>query len=319
MRVERTLGAEQADAAAPRRGAVAVLVPALAVAALIALVAALSDGLPGRVGGSAAGLSARSLIADAAAVVLALAVAAACFVLYEQWAARERLERDGRAGRGGRRRPALPRPSLDPASLIFPLVAFAAVALVLAIAALIGGSHGRGGGIAQGGGEGVSAHRTVGAGAAASDNLPANAVVFAIVASLLLIAGIWLLARERRRRGGLIPPAPSSDGLAAAVEESLGDLGSEPDPRRAVIKAYGRMERALSASGIPRDRAETPLEYLRRALAAVNASRSSISRLTDLFEQARFSRHVIDATMKQEAIEALTALRSELDAAGGPA
>jgi hypothetical protein len=89
-----------------------------------------------------------------------------------------------------------------------------------------------------------------------------------------------------------------------------------------VIKAYDRMELALTASGTGRDRAETPLEYLRRALAAVHASQHSIRRLTDLFEQARFSRHVIDSTMKQEAIEALTGLRSELDqglGAGGPA
>ena len=288
---------------------------AVAVAALVALVAALSGGLPGRVRGSTAGLSAQALLSDAAAVVLALALGAVCFVVYDEWTSRERIGAGGVRRRRARRR-ALPRLSFDPAGLIVPLVVFAVVALILSIAVLVGGSsHAPTGGLRSTGATIAPAQRA-GHAAVGGGSVPVNAVAFAIVASLLAIAGIWLALRERRRRG-VAAPVGAPDGLAAAVEESLEDLASEPDPRRAVIKAYDRMERALTANGTPRDRAETPLEYLRRALAAVNASKSSIRRLTDLFEQARFSRHVIDSMMKQEAIEALTALRSELDGAAG--
>jgi hypothetical protein len=237
------------------------------------------------------------------------------FVIYDEWASRERIEA-GRVRR--RRRVRLPRLSVDPASLIVPLIVFALVSLVLAIAVLIGGSrHASGGGLDAAGVKGTPIHQSAHAGGGGG-NIPVNGLVFAIVAALVAIAGIGLALRERRRRR-VVLAASAPDGLVAAVEESLEDIGSEPDPRRAVIKAYDRMERALSASGTPRDRAETPLEYLRRALAAVNASKGSIHRLTDLFEQARFSRHVIDATMKSEAIEALSALRSELDGVGGAA
>ena len=121
-----------------------------------------------------------------------------------------------------------------------------------------------------------------------------------------------------RGGGARAPPAARerpNDALVAAVDDSLEDLANEQDPRRAVIKAYDRMERALAANGAARDRAETPVEYLRRALGAVQASQASIRRLTDLFEQARFSRHTIDGEMKLEAIGALTALRAELDGA----
>ena len=316
VRAERTLGVEHADAPEHRRPVANALVPAAAVAALVALVAALSDGLPGRVRGSAAGLSAQSLLGDAAAVVLALALGAVCFAVYETWTSRERIEAGGARRRRRRRR--LPRVSFDPKDLIGPLVVFALVALVLAIAALIGGSgHAATGGGASAGATTAPARRAA-HGGPGSASVPVNAVVFAIAASLLLIAGLWLAVRERRRRA-VVVAVSAPDGLAAAVAESLEDLGSEPDPRRAVIKAYDRMERALSASGTVRDRSETPLEYLRRALAAVNASGASIRALTDLFEQARFSRHVIDLTMKREAIEALTALRSELGASGGSA
>ena len=131
---------------------------------------------------------------------------------------------------------------------------------------------------------------------------------------LLAVAVAVFALRARRRTAGAGEVA-RQDVLVAAVDDSLEDLAREPDPRRAVIKAYDRMERALAASGAARDRAETPIEYMRRALGAVRASQGSIRRLTDLFEQARFSRHTIDGGMKQEAIAALTALRSELDAA----
>jgi Domain of unknown function (DUF4129) len=317
VRAERTLGTDDAGTAKRRRGAASVLVPAIAVAALVALVAALSGGLPGRVRGSGAGLSAQALLGDAAAIVLALALGAVCFVIYDACTSRERIDAGG-VRRRRRRRWRLPRLSLDPASMILALVVFAVVALILAIAVLIGGSRGAPAGALATAGTTVAPTHHAAPAASGGGNIPANGLIFAIVASLLALAGIWLALREQGRRRAAVP-ASASDELAAAVEESLEDLGSEPDPRRAVIKAYDRMERALTASGTPRDRAETPLEYLRRALAAVNASKSSIRRLTDLFEQARFSRHVIDAMMKQEAIEALTALRSELHGLGGAA
>jgi hypothetical protein len=316
VRAERTLGEEHTESPEHRRGAASVLLPAAAVAALVALVAALSGGLPGRVRGSSGGLSVHSLLADGAAVMIALALGAVCFVLYDHWISREPTEVS--RGRRRRRRPRRPRLTLHPRDLVAPLIIFAAVALLLAIAALIGGSgHAARGGLPPTG-DTVTPVRGAGQAAGGNASVPVNSVIFAIVASLLLIGGIWLAVRERSRRA-VVVAVSAPDTLAAAVEESLEDLGSEPDPRRAVIKAYDRMERALSASGTARELAETPLEYLRRALAAVNASGGSIRRLTDLFEQARFSRHVIDATMKREAIEALTALRSELDVSGGSA
>jgi hypothetical protein len=82
-RAERTLGGDRAGGPGPRRGIAHALVPAASVLALVALVAALSSGLPGRVRGSAAGLSAQALLGDAAAVLLALALGAVCFLAYD--------------------------------------------------------------------------------------------------------------------------------------------------------------------------------------------------------------------------------------------
>lgn len=100
--------------------------------------------------------------------------------------------------------------------------------------------------------------------------------------------------------------------LADALDESLDALRAEPDPRRAVIAAYARLERVLGENGFPRHVDETPEEYLMRILDRLRVEPVSVRRLTDLFTEAKFSRHAVDATMKEEAIAALTTVRDEL-------
>jgi hypothetical protein len=100
--------------------------------------------------------------------------------------------------------------------------------------------------------------------------------------------------------------------LDHAISAGVEGLESEIDPRQAVIKAYAGMERALAEDGLPRRPSETPLEYLRRTLERLSGGSAATTRLTSLFEQARFSSHVIDEPMRQEALAALGDLRAEL-------
>jgi hypothetical protein len=102
--------------------------------------------------------------------------------------------------------------------------------------------------------------------------------------------------------------------LDAVLADTLEDLYAERDPRTAVIGAYARMEQTFAAYRVPRDEAETPLEYLARVLDSLHVSSWAVRRLTLLFERAKFSSHEVDATMKDDAIETLAALRTELEA-----
>ena len=118
------------------------------------------------------------------------------------------------------------------------------------------------------------------------------------------------------------PPArqPSRAEIVAQLvnllDDSVDDLRAERDPRRAVIATYARMERILAGFGFPREAAEAPREYLRRVLhSLLEASADAVSRLTTLFERAKFSPHAIDAGMKADAIDALVEMRDELRAA----
>ena len=125
--------------------------------------------------------------------------------------------------------------------------------------------------------------------------------------------GAFLVA-ERRRRRRLPRDWDAVEALSDVLDETLDDLRAETDPRRAVIAAYARMERALAAHGFPRRRFEAPHEYLGRVLGELSGGRLAAARLTSLFERARFSPHEIDASMKAEAVDAIESLQADLAA-----
>jgi cell division protein FtsB len=135
----------------------------------------------------------------------------------------------------------------------------------------------------------------------------------AIVLGLLVVVGAILVARLRRRDQQQAQEA-APEALAAALDESLDDLRNDPDLRRAIIAAYARMERALAAAGVRRHPAETPLEYLERVLLSLDTSPDAVRKLTELFEWARFSHHEPEPSMRDEAVDALNAVRDELRA-----
>jgi hypothetical protein len=135
-----------------------------------------------------------------------------------------------------------------------------------------------------------------------------------IVLALLFALGAAAWLTRTRLSSDTTRRRADPETLAAALDESLDDLRDDPDLRRAIIAAYARMEKGLAAAGIPRDPAEAPLEYVERALLNLDASASAVRRLTDLFEWARFSHHEPEPAMRDEAIDALVAVRDELRA-----
>lgn len=134
---------------------------------------------------------------------------------------------------------------------------------------------------------------------------------------LLAVAGVGcllvlLVFVDRQRPAAGRSESRRGERLAGAISESLDDLRADLDLRRAIVAAYARMETALAATGLPRNPAEAPHEYLERALLSVDASAGAARRLTELFERARFSQHEPDARMRDDAIDALVAVRDEL-------
>ncbi len=170
-------------------------------------------------------------------------------------------------------------------------------------------------------GTGSGAHhltRVAGSVPVGSDLLAATAAVLVVI----LVVGTWLWLRARRQShwrsltSGMDPVAELPEEMASALTGGLEELAGGGDPRSAVILAYSRMERALADRGLQRRHFETHLEYLERALAGVHLSRQALSRLTELFQAARYSDHEVDVAMRQEAESVLGTLRDQLLAAG---
>jgi hypothetical protein len=130
-----------------------------------------------------------------------------------------------------------------------------------------------------------------------------------------LIAGTAAVVVAGRSKKRLRTPSwltGSQQAVSLALDESLDDLRSEPDLRRAIIAAYARMEAALAGAGLARRPSEAPLEYMERALTSLDTSAASVHRLTVLFEWAKFSQHEPEPEMRDEAIDALVAVRDDL-------
>ena len=133
-------------------------------------------------------------------------------------------------------------------------------------------------------------------------------VFIALIAAGVLIYASRITGRQAR---------PSlrfgrRDEVSLALDESIDDLRNDPDLRRAIVAAYARMEKALGRARLPRHPSEAPFEYIERALGTLATSSDSAHRLTGLFEWAKFSHHEPRPEMRDEAIDALVAVRDEL-------
>jgi hypothetical protein len=140
-------------------------------------------------------------------------------------------------------------------------------------------------------------------------------VLAALVGLGMLGGGAWILFGERIERWwyGITFTDETRRALLEAVEISLDDLLHEPNPRRAVIACYHRLELVLSQHGLPRAPWQTPLEYLRVALQRFHLPAPRLQGLRTLFELAKFSAHPLGESEKHLAIAALREAKTALE------
>ena len=141
--------------------------------------------------------------------------------------------------------------------------------------------------------------------------LLALAVVVAAFALLVIaVSEPWAVIARMFRRRGARPPPPQE--LAAAISVGMRELELGDDPRRAVIACYRRCEAALAAQRRRRHLSETPREFMRGALAALNLPAHAVRALLAVFERARFSELPVTDGDRSVALDALGEIRSAL-------
>ncbi|MGH3198543.1 MAG: DUF4129 domain-containing protein [Streptosporangiaceae bacterium] len=292
--------------------AVWAAVSATAVLMLVFAVALGSSRSLAHVGGPGHLLQPQLIAGDLGVGFAVLALAVLAGLVYALWGGRRRKRRDDEPVWVFEQ---LPVPWWEK-PLMLALALLPAAALLTAVV-FVGHRDGRQPAPARSSTPGVTSSNPAAHPATAVPVPPAGPVlvhwwVWGVLAAVVAAAAVILAVRRRLRRAGDGRAQAVPRWLPAAIEESLAEIEREADPRRAVIRAYVGMERALARHGLGRRPFETPQEYLARALVAIRVSRPAGERLTRLFQRARFSEHPIEAQMKQDAIAALAAVRDEL-------
>ena len=141
---------------------------------------------------------------------------------------------------------------------------------------------------------------------------------------LVLLAGIAAcVIALRRRTDAAAAPLPDEGsladgqraGLRDAVESGRRALVQLDDARAAIIACYLAMEGSLAAAGAARSRADTPGEFLARAVADGLVRGAAAGQLTSLFYEARFSGHAMTGAERSTAEVALRQLAADLSEA----
>jgi hypothetical protein len=141
---------------------------------------------------------------------------------------------------------------------------------------------------------------------------------------LILVAGTLVAARRQRRAVPVAPqaevrndgdgPDVASESLARAAEVGLAEVGDlSREPRKAIIACYAAMEGELShvPGAMPED-FDTATEVLDRAVAHHALGPDSATQLVDLFDEARFSSHVMTEAHRDAAVQVLQRVLAEL-------
>jgi hypothetical protein len=150
--------------------------------------------------------------------------------------------------------------------------------------------------------------------------------LIATAIALLVLAVTGAVVAARRRRGGAalvvaaeptpppVMPVDTSESLVRAAEVGLAEIGDRSrEPREAIIACYAAMERELAhvPGAAPQD-FDTPTEVLARAVENRALHIDNASELVNLFEEARFSPHVMSEAHRESALRVLQLVLAEL-------
>jgi hypothetical protein len=145
----------------------------------------------------------------------------------------------------------------------------------------------------------------------------------AVALLTMIVAGAVVAARRRRvgesRVDPVQPPGRTATTVAAtalvrAAESGLAEITDlNHEPRQAIIACYAAMERELThfPGAVPQD-FDTPTEVLARAVEHHALHAGNAAELVNLFEEARFSPHVMNEAHRTSALRVLQLVLAEM-------
>jgi hypothetical protein len=145
-----------------------------------------------------------------------------------------------------------------------------------------------------------------------------------LILMVLVVVGTAVASRRQRAAagsyrfdddGGPVAATPTAgESLVRAAEVGLAEIGDRTrEPREAIIACYAAMEQELTRvpGAVPQD-CDTPSEVLARAVDNRALRADSATELVELFEEARFSPHVMTEEHRDAAVRVLERVLAEL-------
>ncbi len=148
-------------------------------------------------------------------------------------------------------------------------------------------------------------------------------IATAVAVLVLAVAGAVVAARRQRASAAPRTAAEmaqptltvgTSESLVRAAEVGLVEIGDRTrEPREAIIACYAAMERELAlVPGAAPQAFDTPTEVLARDVEIRALHVDNAAELVNLFEEARFSPHVMNEEHRMSALHVLQLVLAEL-------
>ena len=102
------------------------------------------------------------------------------------------------------------------------------------------------------------------------------------------------------------------ENISSDFEDIRSKLIGRTDVRDAIIKAYKNMTNIFEKEGIGFEPSMTSREFMNYAMKYLDVSDETISDITNLFEEARYSSHELDEAYRDQALKDLKKLEEEL-------
>jgi hypothetical protein len=148
----------------------------------------------------------------------------------------------------------------------------------------------------------------------------------AVLVLAVLVFLVWFWLRRRRRDGKpqrfsaveanadeaevAAEPAPDLPTLRRGLALATEVLGTEREPRDAIVRAWIGLQEAAEDSGMRRRSSETPTEFTSRVFAAVRADRHAADTLLSVYLRVRFGSRPAtaeDVRIARDAVATLSA------------
>lgn len=154
-----------------------------------------------------------------------------------------------------------------------------------------------------------------------SINLPWQQIIIALILAVLFSWLLrWLLSRDWEGEEPDLEQEPDQVALLmeATSATSRARALREGNPRNAVVACWVALEDAAERGGLERYAAETSAEFTVRVLQQWEVPTPVVLRLSELYREARFSRHPITEEQRRAAVSALEEIHAALDSAAVP-